>query len=101
VKGTCIILLGLVGVLVPAGAGVSAAPPGREAVVQALIDRSRFLEDTQFQVPLPLYRRYLHETVPGYREPAPVTYILDGARYHFALSPVGSRVSTSSRPRRR
>lgn len=88
-----IVILVVIGVLA-AVSGTSAEKPDRDAVVRALIERSRLLEDAHFEVPLRLWKRYLVETLPGYVEPAPVTYILEEARYHLTLSAVGDMILT-------
>ena len=60
---------------------------GREAVVREMLERSRLLEDVQFKVPLPLWRRYVRETAAGApaRVPAPVPMIAEEGLYQLTV----------------
>ena len=62
--------------------------PGREEIVRALLQRSRFLEDAAFAVPIEFYRQYLRdkagEQTPG--PSAPVEMIAEEGSYQLTVS---------------
>ena len=74
------------------GAAAWAGAVDREAVVREMLDRSRLLEDVHFKVPLPLWRRYIEETVAGAAAApqAPVPLIPEEAVYHLTVAEDGA-----------
>ena len=72
---------------ITAAGTLSAQPPDRGKMVQALLERSRLLEDAAFRVPRSLYTRFVRETVEGpQRAPAPpVVCIRELGDYHLQL----------------
>ena len=73
-------------VLISGGARAQDAPQ-RVDVVEALLARSRLLDDVAFTVPVDLWRDYLREQAEaaGIEEPSPVPFIVSEADYHLAL----------------
>jgi len=61
--------------------------PHSNAVVSALLERSRLLQDIYFRIPLPLWRRYIRETAagPGVALPPPVPMIAQEGLYHLSV----------------
>ena len=59
----------------------------REAVVREMLARSRLLEDAQFRVPIPLWRKYIAETAAGDvgKPPTPVPLIAEEGRYELTV----------------
>ncbi|MFP4057096.1 MAG: tetratricopeptide repeat protein [Candidatus Brocadiia bacterium] len=70
---------------------VPLAAPGaqrvdREAIIQALLERSRLLEDIQVSVPLRLYRRYVRASLrPQAGRPAPVALVVARGTYSLEV----------------
>ncbi|HUU43182.1 MAG TPA: hypothetical protein VMX57_05350, partial [Planctomycetota bacterium] len=80
----------------PAGQGPMAGegPVNRDALIRALLDRSRLLQDAHFELPLDVYRRYLREVVEG--EPLPVSHIVSEGRWHVTLPATGDAKLTAT-----
>ena len=63
----------------------------RDAVVRAVLSRSRELSDARFSVPLGLWKQYLRETVGEAAAPtAPVAVIAERAVYHLTVAADGA-----------
>ena len=67
-----------------AGAAFGAPDPSRDDVVRALMQRSRLIDDVQFQLPVEIYRRYLAETAARPAKP-PTAFIIEQGRYGVTL----------------
>lgn len=68
-----------------AGAAFGGSEPSRDDVVRALMQRSRLIEDVQFQLPIEIYRRYLAETEARPEKP-PIGFIIEQGRYGVTLN---------------
>jgi len=80
---------GVVVLLAAAAQGATTVPPDRRAVVRALLERSRLLEHTHFQIPVHLWRQYTEAKLTGFRTHvfAPVDAIPQLGRYRFVIAP--------------
>jgi len=67
-----------------AGVAFGGAEPSRDDVVRALMQRSRLLDDVQFQLPVEIYRLYLTERAAE-PEKAPTAFIIEQGRYGVTL----------------
>jgi len=85
VRHTAIALLGTV--LAWSGALPAGELADREAVIRALQQRSRLLEDVHFRIPIAVYRNYVRSQLgaPEPAHPAPVAWVAEGARYRLTL----------------
>ena len=92
------IALSLAGVLILLMGGAAGQPVDRRDMVEALLKRSRLMEDVQVRVPTKLYRQYLEETGrdDGALADAPVSHIAESGRYHLALDPEGGPALTAT-----
>ena len=74
-------------VLLASGVPLRADPADREAVVRALLARSRLLADVRFRVPLALYRDFRRDTIGpgGWTPPAPVPAIAQEGVYRLKV----------------
>ena len=70
------------------GAAGAEGPVRRDAFVQALLDRSRLLEDVHFGVPVAVYRQFLRDRAGAGPEPAaaPVPWIAESGTYQLTLA---------------
>ena len=68
--------------------------PDRAAMVQAMLDRSRLLDDVHFTVPIHTWRDYLRarDEAAGIVEPPPVASILSEAEYHVTIQADSSAI---------
>lgn len=62
------------------------------ALVKALLERSRVLQDSHFRIPADLYRQFLLDTQAGgtAQRPCPVAFALDSGRYHMEVAADGA-----------
>ena len=67
-----------------AGAAFGGAGPSRDDFVRALMQRSRLIDDVQFQLPVEIYRLYLAERAEA-SEKAPAAFIIEQGRYGVTL----------------
>jgi len=76
----------------------AAEPPAREPFLDALLKRSRFLEDVRFRVPVKTYRahlRDLRDRGPATGRP-PIHWLPREGAYHLAVAADGSAALTAS-----
>ena len=93
-KAVYLMALGLL-LAIPAASGEET---DRQAVVRALLDRSRLLADTHFSIPADLWRKYQVSigAERGEVPSAPVPFILELGQYRLAVAEDGGREVTAT-----